>query len=100
MVWSAAPNAAGSPGTAMREREFVPIETDLMREARRDAVLELLQLPDPPDIAGRRRYQYRLGGDKLRQPEIKCELAACYVRHRMLDAGRTEEAIVSVRRGQ
>jgi hypothetical protein len=67
------------------------------------AVFQLLFLPDPPDLAGKRRYRYRYGGDKLRQPEVKRQLARAYAGHAFMAAqearGREESCIMTVRRG-
>lgn len=68
-----------------------------------DAVFRLLFLPDPPDLAGKRRYRYRYGGDKLRQPEVKHQLASAYAGHAFMAAqearGREESRVLTVRRG-
>lgn len=91
-------SADGRRGTAMLEHAFVHVETDLAREERRLAVLALMRIPDPPDIRGQRKFRYIRGGDKLRQPQLKIDLEACYIRHRMIDAGRDGGSVISVRR--
>lgn len=78
--------------------EFVRIETPAAQEERREAMRRLMALPDPPDIRGRRRFRWRFGGDKARQPFLKAELEAAHMHHAMEAAGRGASAVICVRR--
>lgn len=74
-------------------------EPEWRAQERRAAVAALLALPDPPELFGKRRYKYRCGGDKLRQPLLKVEFEQAWLRHRAVGLGRAEDGIVCVRRG-
>ena len=77
---------------------------DLSREeARYYAYRALLAMPDPPDLAGLRRYRYRYPGDLVRQERMHVEFRRSYSTHRIHAArvetnGVGEEQIVCVRR--
>ena len=58
---------------------------------------KLLAQPDPPDLPPRRR-RYICGGDVLWRDIIKRDLERAYARHLVIDAGRAESSVVSVRR--
>lgn len=78
-------------------------ELPARKDERRDAIMALLRLPDPPDLRGpcghRRRYKYHYGGDKLRQPAIRLALAQAYWQRSLTEARGDNGGIVSVRRG-
>lgn len=65
-------------------------------EERRVAIVALMKLPDPAGLPSR-KYSYRYGGDKARQPLVKAECERAYYLWRMSEL-RNSSAIVSVRR--
>lgn len=64
---------------------------------RYDAYVAILAAPDLPDLPPRRR-RYTQVRDVAKCEHNKIVFARAYLRHRMADAGRVEDAIVSVRR--
>jgi len=66
--------------------------------ARREALCALLASPDPPELAGRRVYSYRIGRDPLRCADaLKRDLATAYAAWRR-NVHADESHVVSVRR--
>lgn len=75
--------------------------TEALRAAERaESLVALLALPDPPELAGLRKYRYRYGGDKVQQPLIKRDLALAYITWRQREGLRHNDfsCVVSVRR--
>ena len=69
----------------------------IKQEERRQALLELLVLPDPPDI--HRGYRYTLSRDSRRNPdEIKRDLGTAYIEYRKQDYGQDISCVISVRK--
>ncbi len=59
----------------------------------------ILSRPDPPDLAGLRRYRYTYPGRPRDQRQvIKMELERAYWTWYMQEAGRNDDGIVSLRR--
>ena len=68
---------------------------DDLRYERYESLCALLALADPPDLP-RRRYRRTYAGDPAKRDQIKWELAAAYVGHRMQMHGR-QDAVISVK---
>jgi hypothetical protein len=64
---------------------------------RYDAFVAMLDAPDLPDLPPRRRH-YTQVRDVAKCERSRIAFARAYLLHRMADAGRLEDAIVSVRR--
>jgi hypothetical protein len=65
-------------------------------DLRYESLSTLLAMPDPPDLPPRRHYRTH-EGELSRKDQIKWELAAAYVGHRM-QSHAALDSVVSVRR--
>lgn len=66
-----------------------------------EAIRCLLTMIDPPELLGRRKYRYtapRRPTDRDKRDLFKRDLEHAYLRWRMLECGREESEILSVRR--
>ena len=79
----------------MEDLGYVSIDN---KSERAEAITALLAQPDPPELAGKRRYRFRYGGNKLKQEELKSTIAFAYLQYRLSEAGRRNGTIISVRR--
>jgi len=74
-----------------------PVSQEMRDMERRVALVELLKLPDPPDI--KRGYRYTQSRPAHRDPDvIKRDLGTAYVQHTRQTYGTDISAVVSVRR--